>query len=96
MLPRVMQQAGHVMVVERVERETAGAPDADETFGSQQPELVRDRGFGDADQRREVRDAPLAVRQRVHEPHARGIAEQFKDGGHRFHRSVAQKSRADV
>ena len=39
----------------------AGAADADEPRGAQQPKLMRDGRLGQADERRQVADAPLAV-----------------------------------
>ena len=80
-LSRVVQEADDVMVVERVEGQTAGAADADEARGAQQTQLVRDGRLGQADERGQVADAALTVRQRIDQPHPGGIAEQLEDIG---------------
>ena len=89
---RVVHQADHVMVVERVERLPAGPADADQARGSQQPKLVRHGRFAESDKRGQVADAALAVRQRIHNAHAGGIAEQFEDVGDGFQRPAAQQA----
>ena len=60
-LAGVVQQADDVVVVERVERDAAGAAHAHEPRGAQQTQLVRDGRFGQADERRQIADAALAV-----------------------------------
>ncbi len=45
---------------------------------------MRDRRLGQPDERGQIADAPLAVAQRVHEPHARRVAEQLEHVGDRL------------
>jgi hypothetical protein len=80
----VVQQADDVMVIERVEREAAGAPDSYETRGSQQAKLMGYGRLGQSDQRRQVTDTSLAVGEGIQKPDARRIAEQLEDVGHRL------------
>ena len=70
------EQADDVAVVERVEHHAPFAPRLDEPQIAQQPQLVRDGRLGHADQRGEVADAQLAVRERVEDPHPRRVAER--------------------
>ena len=92
MLARVVQQPHHVVVIERVVRQPPGSAHAHESGGAKQAQLMRNRGFREAGQRGEVADAPLAVRQSVHEAHPRRIPEQFEDLGHQIDRRTAQKA----
>ena len=54
-LPGVVQQPDDMMIVQGVEREPAGARNADEPRGAEQTELVRDGGLGEAHESRDRR-----------------------------------------
>lgn len=82
MFPRVVQQANHVMVVERVVRHPPRPPRAYEPGGAEQTQLMGDRGFGQANQPGEVADTPLTMGQRVDQTDASGVAKQPEDVRH--------------
>jgi hypothetical protein len=77
-LPGVVQQPDDVMIVKGVEREPAGAANANEPRGAEQTQLMRDGGLGETHEGREIADAALAVRQRVDQPHSRRIPEKLE------------------
>ena len=76
MAQTLAEQRDDVAVVERVEHHAPFAARLDQPQVAQQAQLVRDGGLGHPDQRGEIADAQLAVRQRVEDAHARRIAER--------------------
>ena len=66
-LADVVHEARDVMVVERVIRHAAQAPDANEARRPEEAQLVGHRRLGQADKRGQIAHAPLAVRQRTRE-----------------------------
>ncbi len=70
------QELEDVVIVDGVVHEAPGAPRADQSHAAKQPQLMRDRGLADPDERGDVADAELAGRERVENSHARGIAER--------------------
>ena len=91
MLACVVQQADHVVVVERVVRHAPDSAHSDEACGPEQPKLVRNRRFRGPDERREVANTPLSMRKRVNQAHARRIAQQPEDLRDSLNGSAAQK-----
>jgi uncharacterized membrane protein YfcA len=90
-LPGVVQEPDDVVIVERVVRHPPGATRAHQSGGPQQPQLVRDRRFGLTYQMRQVADTALAMRERVNQAHARGIAQQPEYVGDGLHDSRMQQ-----
>ena len=83
-------------VVERVEHHPPFAARLDQAQVAQQPELMRHRRLGHPDERREIADAELAVRERVEHAHARGIAERAERLGQIGDRVFADERRAQL
>jgi hypothetical protein len=79
------------MVVERVVREAARSAHPNQTGATKETKLMRHRGLGHADERREIADAPLAMRQCVNQADTGRITQQLEDLGHRLDRSRGQK-----
>ena len=77
-LQSLLEQADDVLIVERVEDHPAGAPRPHEPHVAQQPQLVRDRRFGQVEATGEILDAQLGPRERVQHAHARQVAEGAK------------------
>ncbi len=78
-LSGVVHETDDVVIVERVEGQTSGAPHTYQAGGAQQTKLVRDRRFAQANERRQVAHAAFAVRERVDEPNARRVAKKLED-----------------
>jgi hypothetical protein len=95
MFARITQQPDHVVIVERIKRLASFPAHTHQTGGAQQAQLVGHRGFGDADERRQITDTPFAVRQRVKNADTGGIGEQFEDVGDRLKGHAAQEPRAN-
>ena len=70
------EERDDVAIVERVEHHAPVAARPDQPQIAQQPQLMRDRRFRHPDQRGQVADAQLAVRQRVEDADARRIAQR--------------------
>ncbi len=83
MLQPLLEQADDVLVVERVKHPAAGAAPAHEPHAAQQPELMRHGRVAQADDLRDLADAPLGPRDRVEDAHARGVAEDLERLGQR-------------
>ena len=79
---RVVEEAGNVVVVDRIERKPAGAADAHQPRAPEQPKLMGDCRFGHADQTREIADTAFALHQRINQTNAGGIAEEPENVGH--------------
>ena len=79
-----------VAVVERVEHHAAGPARAHQPQRAQQPQLMRRGRLAQAEQRRQIADAQLAVRQRVEHAHARRIAERAEGLGQRLDRRLGR------
>ena len=94
--PRVVQQTNHMMIVERVERQTSGSPDAHQTRGSKQPQLMRNGGFGERNEMGQVTHTPLAMSQRIEQSNPRGIAQQFEHVGNGLHRRRREQPPAQL
>lgn len=88
----VVEQSDDVMVVETVERETAGPSDTHQPGSPKEPELVGHGGLGQFHERRQVADAAFAMRQGVEQPDTRGVAEEFEDFGHGLQGLPCQQS----
>ena len=71
----------HVLVIEGVENHPAFTPGADDASVPEQTQLVGNRRLGHAKLAGQVAHAQLGARQRVENPHPRGIAEDAKDLG---------------
>jgi hypothetical protein len=96
MSPALVEQGADVGVVELVIDEPAGAAGPDDAEAPQQSQLVGDRGFGQTDDVREIRDAQLAVRQRVYKPDAGWIAQHRERIGQLGRLPLAEKSGAEA
>ena len=83
-----------MLVVERVEDHPALAARADEPQVPEQAQLVRHGRLAEPEQRREVADAQLGVRQGVEDAHARRVAEHAERLGQRGHRAAAPSAPA--
>jgi len=89
-------KADDMVVVERIESQASGAPDADQPRPSQQPQLVRHGRFGHPDERGQVADATFAVTERIHQSHARRVAQQLEDLRDGIHVPSSQQAGANV
>src|SRR5262245_24618958 len=93
MLARVVQQPDHVVIVEGVKRHPPAPPRTNEPRATQEPQLMRNGRLTEADERRKVADTALAMRERVEQPHAGWISEQFEDIGDGLDSAFRQQSR---
>lgn len=85
-----------MVIVERVEGLTACPAHTDQARATQQAKLVRDGRFGQFHQRRKVADASFTVGERIQQPHASRVAEEFERLGHVEDRPRAQQTRRHV
>ena len=90
---RLCEQLENVVIVDRVVDQPPGAARPDEAHAAQQPQLVGDGRFADANERGNVADAELAGRQGIEDAHARRIAEHAERVGERFDRSRRSSAR---
>src|SRR5687768_7655022 len=75
------EQREDVFVVEGVVNQPSVPARAHDPGVSQEPKLVRDGGFGQAEELGQMADAQLAARQDVEDANPRGIAQDFEDIG---------------
>ena len=84
------------LVVERVEHHPSIAARADEPLALQQPQLVRHGRLGQPEDGRQVAHAQFAVRQRVENADARGVAERAEGVGQPLDGRRRHQRRADL
>jgi hypothetical protein len=77
---RVLEQPPHMRIVECVESLSAISAHADEAGGTQQTELMRCGGLGQAGTGGQIGHAAFAVAEPVEQRKARRVAEQFEEG----------------
>ena len=85
-----------VVIVEGVERLAPRAAHTDKAGAAEQAQLMRHRGLGKTDERSQVAHTALTVAECVHQPHARGVTEEFEHLGHSFDSVAWQQTPLDV
>jgi hypothetical protein len=95
-LKRLSEERGDVLVVERVEHHAAIASSADEAAALQQPQLVRHRRLREPQDSGQVAHAQLAMRQRVEDADAGGVAERAESVGEAFDSAGVDQRRANL
>jgi hypothetical protein len=84
-LETLLEEAYDVLIVQGVEHHAPGPARPDDSHAPKQPELVRDRGFAQSEQARDVADAELGSGDGVEDSHARRIAEETEGLRQRSH-----------
>jgi hypothetical protein len=74
----------NVFVIKRIEDHPALSPRPDNARIPQQAELMRDRGLGHSELKREVANAQLGARQGIENAHTGGVSEHTEDLGQSF------------
>ena len=87
----LLEQPRDVLVVERVEDHPPVAARTDQPHAAKQAKLVGYGGFAEVEQRRKVADAQLRVRERIEDPHARGVSQNAEGVGERRNIAAADE-----
>ena len=88
MSPGKSHELQNVMVVHRVKHLAARTARPDEPHGPEQPELVGDRRFAHAYERRDVAHTQFPVGERIEDPDARRVTEHAEGLGKNLDRAA--------
>jgi hypothetical protein len=89
---RLAEELEDVVIVDGVVHESSGAAWTNEAHPSQEAELMGDGRLAHADERGDIADAKLSVRERIEDSHAGWITQDAKRVGKPFDRAGRQQA----